>query len=147
MPKLVYISLLSQCNDISRQQRNLHGLLMFTWVTLNKYLKSLVFYRSSASEFFLKRQNKANILLKENYAFAFYKMSDINVNNPTVILKCKKREMSFIMQNHINIEVTNWKVSHLTQVSVHFSMLFLRRTQKSTLFSSKYFYFQFLLWF
>ena len=67
---------------------------MFPRVTLNKYLKSLVFYRSSASEciFFLKRQNKANAPSQENYAFAFYKMSDINVNNPTLILKCKKEK-------------------------------------------------------
>lgn len=68
---------------------------MFPQVTLNKYLKSLVFYCSSAGEciiFFLKRQDKANTPSQENHAFAFYKMSDINVNNPTLILKCKKEK-------------------------------------------------------
>lgn len=61
---LAYISLVSQCNDISRQQRKLYSLLMLPcmllMLTLNKYLKSLVFYCFSADECisFFKKEAK-----------------------------------------------------------------------------------------
>lgn len=93
-PALAYRSLASPCSENVKQQRNLYGLSMIPQVTLNKYVKSLVFYRTfplGNAFLFLRGKIKAKARFHKDCAFVF---------GPTLILKCKERQIvSFYNSN------------------------------------------------